>query len=183
MNKPDFYILTGGPGAGKTSVLNELRTRGYVCIPEVARNVIQEQVALNGDALPWGDRTKYAQLMLTSSIQDFIDNKQSVTPFFFDRGIPDTLAYCKLTGLELTEELIQYALSYRYNTTVFILPPWPEIYHTDDERKQDIQLAIDTYHQIKATYNELGYRLIQVPRLSVLQRADFILDYIETTVR
>lgn len=51
LNKPNFYIFTGGPGAGKTTVLNELAKHNYGCIPEVARAIIKEQHATGGNAL------------------------------------------------------------------------------------------------------------------------------------
>jgi predicted ATPase len=37
-----FYTITGGPGSGKTSLINELQKRGYRCMAEVARQLIQE---------------------------------------------------------------------------------------------------------------------------------------------
>ncbi len=64
MQKSNFYVLTGGPGSGKTSVLQELERRGYICIPEVARPIIKEQISINGNALPWKNREKYSELML-----------------------------------------------------------------------------------------------------------------------
>ena len=72
MQKSNFYVLTGGPGSGKTSVLQELERRGYICIPEVARPIIKEQISINGNALPWKNREKYSELMLQHSVRDFI---------------------------------------------------------------------------------------------------------------
>ncbi|MNL14718.1 hypothetical protein D3C87_1356740 [compost metagenome] len=59
---------------------------------------------------------------------------------------------------------------YRYNKTVFILPPWEEIYKIDSERKQDFQLAKETYNMIKDTYERLNYDLIEVPCLAFSER-------------
>jgi predicted ATPase len=44
-----FYVLTGGPGAGKTTLLNQLEEMGYMCVPEVAREIIREQMRIGGD--------------------------------------------------------------------------------------------------------------------------------------
>lgn len=46
---------------------------------------------------------------------------------------------------------------YRYNKIAFILPPWEEIYETDSERKQDFDIAIETYQVMKKTYNDIRY--------------------------
>ena len=53
-------------------MLQELERRGYICIPEVARPIIKEQISINGDALPWKNREKYSELMLQHSVRDFI---------------------------------------------------------------------------------------------------------------
>lgn len=71
--KNNFYILTGGPGSGKTSIIETLREIGYDCVPEVGRKIIKEQITLNGDALPWSDTEKYSNLMLSYSIQDYMN--------------------------------------------------------------------------------------------------------------
>ena len=42
MDPQNLFIITGGPGAGKTTVLTELQRLGFTCVPEVARQIIQE---------------------------------------------------------------------------------------------------------------------------------------------
>ena len=59
----NYYVLTGGPGTGKTSLINGLSEKGYCCIPEVAREIIKKQVNNRGSALPWADKNGYAKLM------------------------------------------------------------------------------------------------------------------------
>ena len=33
-------VITGGPGTGKSSIINELTKRGYTCYEEISRQVI-----------------------------------------------------------------------------------------------------------------------------------------------
>jgi predicted ATPase len=49
--KSNFFILTGGPGSGKTSVLTALAQKGFLTVPEVARKIIKEQQSISGNAL------------------------------------------------------------------------------------------------------------------------------------
>jgi predicted ATPase len=74
LSSSHLFVITGGPGSGKTTLLKELDRRGYPCVPEVARQIIQEQVAAGGSALPWGDLALYAKLMLERSIQSFLEH-------------------------------------------------------------------------------------------------------------
>ncbi len=173
--KENYYIITGGPGVGKTALLNELQLRGYGCVSEVARRIIQEQIETKGDAVPWLDCRKYADLMLKGSIRDFVKYQEESKILFFDRGIPDTYGYEKLIELPLSPALCEAVKNYRYNSKVFILPFWQDIYQTDTERKQDLKEAMDTFEVMKSIYSELGYNWIEVPKVSVKERADFVI--------
>ena len=70
-----------------------------------------------------------------------------------------------------------YAENWRYNKSIFILPPWQEIYETDNERKQDWEEAVLTFEKMSETYKNYGYNIIEIPKISVRERANFILIY------
>ncbi len=171
-----FFVVTGGPGSGKSSLIERLERHGYKCAPEAGRGVIHDQVATRGHALPWSDRQLFSELMLCWDMRSFHIAEQEQGTFFFDRGIPDVLAYLRLCGLAVREHMRIAADKFRYNRVVFIAPPWPEIFHQDRERKQDFEEAVRTYHALNDTYVEHGYHLIEIPRASVEQRFEFVLS-------
>src|SRR5882672_3283583 len=107
MNDPNLFVITGGPGAGKTTVLLELEKRGFPHAPEVARQIIQEQVREQGSALPWRDRELYTRLMLDRSIDSYKAHTSAQSVTFCDRGIPDTLSYARLIGMSDEESIRQ----------------------------------------------------------------------------
>ena len=176
---PNLFVITGGPGVGKTTLIEGLRKKSFLFVEEVARQIIKEQISLHGDALPWKNKEKYASLMLQKSIDTFIHNKDNPSITFFDRGIPDTLAYINLANINTIPEIYHIVEEYRYNQTVFILPYWEEIYQTDSERKQSRKEAEETFHIMKRTYVECGYNPIEVPKTNNEKRVEFILSHIQ----
>jgi predicted ATPase len=174
----NFHIFTGGPGAGKTTVLEALRARGYACVEETGRKIIQEQKAIGGNIHHNGDRTAYRDLMLSRAIADFERMSGEKGPVFFDRGIPDLVGYNTLIGSEIPQTMRDAAQTYRYNPDVFVFPPWREIYADDTERKQDFTEAIETWQAAVDILPVFGYRVVAVPRASVEARVQFVLDRI-----
>ena len=171
-----FYIITGGPGVGKTTLLIELEKSGYNTVPEIARQIIKEQMAINGDGLPWKNKELYTDLMLKASLQSYnlIRANNSSSIYFFDRGILDTLCYAEMIGLGVSDEMIEITDNCKYNKKVFILPPWLEIYQTDNERKQTWQEAEWTFRKMKEIYLKYDYDVIEVPKDSVENRKNYI---------
>lgn len=176
-----FYVITGGPGVGKTSVLTELSKCGFLTVPEDARKIIKEQIKINGDGLPWKDKECYGNLMLKTSIKTYesIQTKPQKQPIFFDRGILDAFCYFQMENIHISEVMNDLANKHPYNKKVFILPPWKEIYETDSERKQTWEEAEFTFKKMKETYEQYGYNTIEVPRISVGNRLKFILEHLK----
>lgn len=99
---------------------------------------------------------------------------------FFDRGVPDVLAYMDFFGQSYGEDFIAYCEIHRYDQ-IFIVPPWKEIYKTDEERLETFEEAENIHKALWNTYSRFGYRPVLVPKDSVSQRIDFILQTLDPT--
>ncbi|OSQ35845.1 AAA family ATPase [Thalassospira mesophila] len=175
----NLIVLTGGPGTGKTTLIKTLEQRGYHISPEVARAVIAGQQERNGTALPWVDNAAYANVMLRGSIRAWQEGlAQDPQPVFFDRGLPDTLAHRRLSGLPEEGSVSQAIATYRYRKTAFILPPWADIYTPDDARTQSFSEAVRTYVVLCKTYIECGYELVELRKDTPERRADLVLNHL-----
>ncbi|MBN9051587.1 MAG: AAA family ATPase [Rhizobiales bacterium] len=171
-----FVVITGGPGAGKSSLIDALAADGFPIVAEAGRDIIRDQMARGGTALPWIDPAAFAQAMLDHDSAAYTQCAQRADDslVFFDRGVVDIVGYLTLTGLPIPPALDRAARSLRYRPQVFIAPAWHEIYAQDTERKQDFDEARRTEAAMREVYPRYGYTLIDLPRASVAKRTTFI---------
>lgn len=168
-----FIIISGCSGGGKSTLLEELRRRGYATVEEPGRRIVSEELANGGGARPWLDLAAFALRAIEVSLADIHAAKQLDGPVFFDRGLLDATAaleqaYGERSNLELP----------RFNRSVFLTPPWPEIYVNDDERRHDMMTAVEEYERLLSFYPRLGYETVLLPKVRVEERADFLLSYL-----
>ena len=171
-----FIVLTGGPGSGKTTLIDALQRAGHARSWEAGRGIIQDQVAIGGHALPWRDPIAFAELMLSWEMRTYRQAREHPGPVFFDRGLPDIVGYLRMLGLPVPPHLVKAVDLCRYHHRVFIAPPWPEIFTQDQERKQTLDEAERTYDAMVTAYADHGYQLVELPRVAVEQRVRFVLD-------
>ncbi|MBK1968582.1 MULTISPECIES: AAA family ATPase [Brevundimonas] len=172
---PRRIVLTGGPGSGKTTLLEALAAAGHATSPEAGRAIIRRQQAIDGEALPWKDRTLFAELMLDRELEAHARTEGADGPVFFDRSVPDVVGYLTLCGLPVPAHMERAAQDIRYDRRVFIAPVWPEIFGQDAERKQDLDEARRTFDAMAETYSRFGYELIELPKAPVAERLNFVL--------
>ena len=172
---PHLVVVTGGPGSGKTTLIEALAGAGHACIPEAGRAIIRAERASGGQALPWSDTAAYADAMLERDVAAYAAARASQGRVFFDRGLPDVAGYRQLAGLPFCPVTDGACRLHRYGC-VFIAPPWREIYVNDAERRQDAAEAERTYHVMNEVYRTYGYEAIELPRASIVERVAFVLD-------
>lgn len=169
-------VVTGGPGSGKTSLIEALAAAGHRISPESGRAIIRRQLAVDGQALPWRDRALFAELMLDRELAAHARFADAPGPVFFDRGAPDVLGYLTLCGLPVPAHVERAAREVRYDRRVFIAPVWPEIFTTDTERRQDLDEARRTFDAMAEVYPRFGYELVELPKAPVTERVAFVLS-------
>lgn len=177
MNK-EVVVLIGGPGSGKTSVINLLKEQGHYCLPEVSREVILEAQKNGVEQLFLEQPLLFSELLLEGR------KRQHATAYdceaeivFIDRGIPDVLAYMHYIGDAYPAHFEDACRELRY-TKIFILPPWQEIYVSDNERYENFEQSSLIHTHLMETYKGFGYDLIEVPKDTVANRVDFILNHL-----
>lgn len=167
------YVLTGGPGVGKTTLLQILKEHGYIVLEEKARAIIEAEQAKNSKVLPWKDLFLFQQKLAEEQLNE--ENKYQDRDIFCDRGIIDGCVYCQIGQVAIPSEITNNGRD-RYDL-VFILDPLPN-YQKDETRKEDPEMAKNIHLAIKQAYEGFGYEPIKIPVETAENRAQMIIEIV-----
>ena len=175
-------VITGGPATGKTTIINNLKFKGYTCFEEIVRKLTSAAIDVEDIKNTYSnpielvaDSKKFNQTLLDMRIADFVKSQTLPNDIcFFDRGTPDVLAYMTCFGQPIQQSFVDLCKSHVYDF-IFLLPPWELIFTQDAERFETFSQANKIYLQLKKTYSDLGYQVIEVPIGDVEKRVEFIL--------
>ncbi len=162
-----FVLISGCSGGGKSTLLGSLAALGHPVVPEPGRRVIAA-----GGPRPMQDLAGFALAALERAQQDLHAMQQARGWVFFDRGTIDAaVALQHATGAPLDPSAPR-----AYHRTVFLAPPWPEIYRRDAQRQHGLADAMAEYARLTAALPQLGYDTVLLPKTAPEQRARFVLE-------
>lgn len=174
--KKEIIVIAGGPSSGKTTLINALKDSGYICYPEISRDVIKKAQEQGIEQLFLENPLLFSELLLEGRIQQFKEAQEENTNIvFIDRGLPDVLAYMHYIGDSYPKSFTEACEQHVYSK-VFILPPWKEIYTSDKERYETYEQATLIHQHLVDTYENFGYELTILPKDTVTNRLNFILN-------
>jgi len=172
-----LFIISGGPGTGKTSLINEL-SKKFKVLPEAAREVGDKDSRFKGKSIKEINPYDFQKAIFNFQKDEFSKIKDKNHKIVFsDRGFGDTLAYYKFHNLKIPKDEFDYAKKFRYSE-VFILD-FLNFYENDALRQENDNEQKRIHRLIISTYKKLGYNPIIVPFMSISERVDFILSKIK----
>lgn len=181
-------VISGGPGTGKTALIQNLEERGFHCFHEIIREMTLEakrsetrREPLTNPLAFVKDPLEFNKRILRGRIQQFHHANELQHPFvFYDRGIPDIIAYMDYFDQPYGKLFLDPCLELKYQMAI-LLPPWKEIYRQDGERLESFEEACEIHEHLKASYQKCGYNTIDLPLGPVASRADQLLKLIADT--
>jgi predicted ATPase len=177
--KAKKIVITGGPGTGKSSIIYELKKRGFYCFDEISRDVTLKAREDGIEQLFLTEPMRFSELLLKGRIQQFKEAETIDEEFvFMDRGIPDVLAYMDFINDDYPKQFKDSCNNFVYSHA-FILAPWQDIFSSDSERYENFDQAIEIHKHLLSTYKTYDYSLLDVPFGSIESRTDFILNVIQ----
>ena len=170
-------IITGGPGTGKTSLINELKKNGYNCSDEIVRKITLSKRKEGFNQYFLSNPLEFSINLFNKRLKQY--KKQYRTKsIIYDRGPIDVLAYLEFKSIKVPKDLLLKSniIKYKYS---FILDPWHEIYQNDDIRYETYEECKEIHLNLKKKYNDFGIKLITVPKESVIERYKFVKSFID----
>lgn len=174
-------IVSGGPGVGKTTLLQALAARGHAVVSDSARELIRERKARGLSPRP--APAAFARALLARDLDKLATTAASSGWTFFDRSPFEALAMLDEASAPAPAEFAsmqaRLALRQYFHPTVFVLPPWREIYVQDAERDHDFEHCQRVHHALVALYGGLGFVVDVLPCTPVPTRVAHVLQVLQ----
>lgn len=175
MRQTNWHVITGAPCSGKTSVIRQIEQGGTRVIHEVARSYIDQQLGkglrleqIKADVWQFERHILHAKIRIEAALGQ-------TEPVFMDRGVPDSIAYYNLEGLDPAEPLA-YSRKFRYRRVFF----FERLdFLRDDVRSENEMMAATLNDLLLEAYAQIGYDIIRVPVMPVEARTDLVLRAIK----
>lgn len=172
----ELVVFVGGPGSGKSTLIEALREKGFVCYPEISRQVILEAQKQGIEQLFLENPLLFSELLMKGRVEQYQQASSENEKFvFLDRGIPDVLAYLDYTGVSYPNIFVDTCEQCVYDK-IFVFEPWRDIYENDNERYESYEQSVLIHDYLERKYQSLGYQLITVPKGNIEERIEFVLN-------
>jgi predicted ATPase len=172
------YVITGGPGCGKSSIISALEVSGETVVPEAAESFIRYQKA-RGVENPFLDPSfEDNVLKLQLQKEKHAPNSERV---FFDRGILDAWAYYQLQGRdpsELMHSVIEELRGSDHYQTIFLVDHIGKI-ENNYSRREDLESAVKLGELQGDNYRSLGYNVVKIPVASIEERMEYVMKHLD----
>jgi predicted ATPase len=168
-----LVVVSGCSGGGKSALVAALAAQGHATFPEPGRQVVREELLVDGPALPWRDPARFAERCIARAVWFFNSARPAGGPVFFDRSVVDAVTALERIG-PVPDWAAETARRYRYGRRVFLVPPWEGLFGRDAERRHGFASAVEEYEALLASYAAKGYETVVVPPGSVEERVAFV---------
>jgi predicted ATPase len=168
----NWYVITGAPSCGKTTLIDLLSAEGLRIVPECARQIIEEEMSTGHSIAEIHEQARALQQRVLREQLRVEAALQPADTLFLDSATPSSLAWYRCFGLDPNEAL-PYCFGYRY-ASVFVLEPLP--LRRDGIRFEDDTIASFLDAWIMHDYASLGYSVVRVPLMAPRERLSYVLE-------
>ena len=178
--KNQKIIISGPPGSGKTEIIKKLDQKGFQCFFEVnPTNTSHMHDQVISDKIIRNHKQILSLHIFNTRKEQYCSSIIKKGDFtFYDRSMIDVVAYLDYWMEEYPDSWDKTIEECRYANKVFYTPNWKEIYVKSPNRHETFTEAKLIDLVLRKTYLKFNYKLIEVHKLAVKERVEFILNHI-----
>lgn len=175
-------VISGGPGSGKTTLIQALASRGYRTVQEAAIQVIEDlngRYGVEGQKAWRKENRSEFQVMIAEKQSELegLVREHSAEMAFLDRGRLDSIAYCRFHGNEVHPAVGSIADGHNYDGVVVLRTLSTFSSRRATGRMSSYEDSIQIGDHIEQVYREAGYPILTIPELSVADRLERVLEF------
>ena len=169
-------VISGGPGGGKTTIINSLKDLGFFCYDEISRELI-EKYKKNGHKNIFIEKPVNFSNILWKKREEQYKNsiiQKKYQKVFFDRSLLDITSYLEFVGMR-NSNLEKKLKNFNYDI-VFLVKPNKKFYKKDYSRLEDFNKSMKIHSILEKNYKN-HYQTVTVPFEKLSERLTFITKY------
>jgi len=166
----DLYVITGGPGTGKSSLIEMLKKYDFYVVPEAAARIIREEKESKkpkGETIipeHAGRRQEFQKKVFDMHSDDLKKISPEIEKAFLDRSHVDNVAYCKYYGAPLPEGIMAAIKSSNYKKAYILEQMSKKDYIKTEIRYEGYKTAQKIHAKIYGAYKKyLHGKIVKVP--------------------
>jgi predicted ATPase len=168
-----WCVITGAPSSGKTSIIQELASKGFKTNHDISRQYLERLISKGISKLDARQSEENLQrmlfLLMVKNEMDLPTNEL----IFLDYALPDNFAFQRMANINLRGDVLKSLTVFRY-WQVFIMEPLP--FESDHVRTENTEYQTEITELLESVYKDLGYDCIRVPAFNIRKRIEYILD-------
>ena len=169
-------IISGGPGGGKTTIINSLKDLGFFCYDEISRELIEKDKENSHRNIFMEKPVEFSNILWKKREEQYKKSiiQKKYKKVFFDRSLLDITSYLEFVGMR-NSNLEKKLTNFKYDI-VFLVKPIKKFYKKDCSRFEDFNQSIRIHSILEKNYKN-HYKTVNVPFEKLSERLTFITQY------
>ncbi len=172
------FLLTGAPGAGKTTVIDLLSSQGVQVVSEAYTTLFNEAMAAGESAAEFfRDPLRLRRRLYEKqcAMEAGVDSSRLT---FLDRGTPDICFFGELFGVAMPDDFCRLMLERSYDGVLMLDLVPEECFQQTQVRQETYEQTMRVHEYFKKRIGECRYWVARIPFMSPEKRVEYVFSLV-----